>query len=79
MLVVGNYSATDLDLERSRLIEGEELDRYFAMNKSEQKSYLDERINRMLKMRANTNQKANAKKKRVKMDLIGNSIILYNS
>lgn len=36
-----------------------ELDRYFAMNRSEQKNYLDERINRMQKMRTNSNAKGN--------------------
>lgn len=38
-----------------------ELDRYLAMNRNEQKQYLDERINRMQKMRANSNAKGNQK------------------
>jgi hypothetical protein len=38
-----------------------ELDRYLAMNRNEQKNYLDERINRMQKMRANSNAKGNQK------------------
>lgn len=51
----------DILFQEGQKRQEQELDRYFAMSKSEQKNYLDERINRMQKTRTNTNQKGNAK------------------
>jgi hypothetical protein len=51
----------DLLFQEGQKRQEQELDRYLAMSKSEQKNYLDERINRIQKMRANTNAKGNQK------------------
>lgn len=51
----------DLLFQEGQKRQEQELDRYFALNKSEQRAYLDDRINRMQKMRANSNQKGNPK------------------
>ena len=60
---MGNLTSAQRDLlsREGQKRQEQELDRYLAMSKSEQKSYLDDRINRMQKMRANSNPKANQK------------------
>lgn len=51
----------DLLFKEGQKRQEQELDRYLAMSKNEQKAYLDDRINRMQKMRANSSPIGNQK------------------